>query len=117
LDIERPTLNIECHGLSCNQINRIDRFVRFDYLNAMKTLTATDLKTRTGDFFEALLTDGRVTITRNGRSFSLLLEEEADSKKSLGAALAMDMTGFDRYSDWDFPKVDMAPIKSVSFDK
>ncbi len=83
----------------------------------MKTLTATDLKTRTGDFFEALLSDGRVTITRNGRSFTLLLEEEADAKKSLGAALAMDMTGFDRYSDWDFPKAELAPIKTISFDR
>jgi len=42
----------------------------------MKTLPATELKTRTGDFFEALLTDGKVTITRNGRSFKLLLENE-----------------------------------------
>jgi len=84
----------------------------------MKTLTATDLKTRTGDFFEALLSDGRVTITRNGRSFRLRLEDEVSApKKTLGAALAMDMTGLDQYEDWDFPKVDASSLKAVTFDK
>jgi hypothetical protein len=84
----------------------------------MKTLTATDLKVRTGDFFEALLKDGGVTITRNGRSFKLRLEGEGStSRKTLGAALAMDMTGLDRHADWDFPKLDAAPLKTISFDQ
>lgn len=84
----------------------------------MKTLTATDLKTRTGEFFEALLSDGKVTITRNGRSFRLRLEgEPSPVKKTLGEALAMDMTGQDRYADWDFPKVGAAPLKEISFEK
>ncbi len=84
----------------------------------MKTLTATDLKVRTGDFFEALIKDGGVTITRNGRSFKLRLEgETAEPRKTLGAALAMDMTGLDRYADWDFPKVAAAPLKTISFDQ
>lgn len=43
----------------------------------MKTITATDLKSNTGDFFEALLMDGGVIITRNGKKFPLkLLREE-----------------------------------------
>jgi hypothetical protein len=84
----------------------------------MKTLTATELKTRTGDFFEALLTDGAVTITRNGRSFQLRLEStEPQAKKSLGSALSMDMTGFEHSQEWDFPKVDSAPLKAITFDK
>lgn len=84
----------------------------------MKTLTATDLKVRTGDFFEALLKDGGVTITRNGRSFKLRLEDEAAAtRKTLGAALAMDMSGLDPHADWDFPKVDAAPLKTIRFDR
>lgn len=84
----------------------------------MKTLTATDLKTRTGEFFEALLVDGGVNITRNGRSFRLRLERDADAvKKTLGAALSMDMTGLESYEDWDFPKVDAAPLKTIIFEK
>ncbi len=84
----------------------------------MKTLTATDFKTRTGEFFEALLSDGRVTITRNGRSFRLRLEDgPSPVKKTLGEALAMDMTGFDQYADWDFPKVRLAPLKEIAFEK
>ncbi len=84
----------------------------------MRTLTATDLKTRTGDFFEALLTDGRVTITRNGRSFKLLLEREAqEPKTTVGAGLAMDMTDFDEYRGWDFPKVATSPLKEITFEK
>ncbi len=43
----------------------------------MRTLTATELKTRTGDFFEALLVDGKVTVTRNGRTFRLIVENVA----------------------------------------
>jgi len=80
----------------------------------MKILTATELKTRTGDFFEALLSDGKVTITRNGRSFHLRLEET--SKKSLGAALAMDMTHFPHQRDWEVPKVTAEPLKEINFD-
>jgi len=84
----------------------------------MKILTATELKTRTGDFFEALLSDGQVTITRNGRSFRLRLESgEPQSKKSLGSALAMDMTGLDHYKDWDFPEVQTPPSKAVTFEQ
>jgi hypothetical protein len=84
----------------------------------MKTLTATDLKVRTGDFFEALIKDGGVTITRNGRSFRLRLEDEtAAPRKTLGTALAMDMTGLERHADWDFPKVEAAPLKTISFDR
>ncbi len=84
----------------------------------MKTLTTTDLKTRTGEFFEALLSEGRVTITRNGRSFRLRLESEpCPVKKTLGEALAMDMTGLERHADWDFSKVDAAPLKDVNFQR
>ena len=84
----------------------------------MRTLTATELKTRTGDFFEALLVDGKVTVTRNGRSFRLIVENvAAGPKKTLGAALAMDMKGMDRYKDWDFPKVETAPVKAITFEK
>ncbi len=84
----------------------------------MKTLTATDLKTRTGEFFEALLSDGRVTITRNGRSFRLRLEGKVEApKKTLGAALAMDMTGLDEYGEWDFPKIEAASPKEITFHK
>lgn len=84
----------------------------------MKTLTATDLKVRTGDFFEALIKDGGVTITRNGRSFRLRLDgETAGPRKSLGTALAMDMTGLERHADWDFPRVDAAPLKTIRFDQ
>jgi hypothetical protein len=84
----------------------------------MRTLTATDLKTHTGEFFEALLVDGGVTITRNGRSFRLRLENAATSqKKSLGDVLAMNMEGMDRYKDWDFPKVESVPVKTVTFEK
>ena len=39
----------------------------------MKTLTATELKTRTGDFFDALLADGEVLLTRNGREYPVRL--------------------------------------------
>lgn len=84
----------------------------------MKTLTATDLKVRTGDFFEALLKDGGVTITRNGRAFRLRLEGEGSTScKTLGAALAMDMTGLDHHADWDFPKVHALPLKTIHFDR
>ncbi|GEM_PF-2474436 len=84
----------------------------------MRTLTATELKTRTGDFFEALLVDGKVTITRNGRSFRLLVENVAvGPKKTLGDALAMDMKGMDHHKDWDFPKVATAPVKAITFEK
>lgn len=84
----------------------------------MRTLTATDLKTRTGDFFEALLSDGRVIITRNGRSFRLRLEGDSiPPKTTLGAALAMNTAGLDKYQDWDFRKVDAAPLKPINFDK
>lgn len=84
----------------------------------MRTMTATDLKVRTGDFFEALLKDGGVTITRNGRSFRLRLEgEKACPRQTLGAALAMDMTGLDNYANWDFPKVDSPPLKTISFER
>ncbi len=84
----------------------------------MKTLTATELKTRTGEFFEALLSEGRVTITRNGRSFRLRLEGEPTSAgKTVGEALAMDMTGLDGYEDWEFPKIHSAPLKQIVFEK
>ena len=84
----------------------------------MRTLTATDLKTRTGEFFEALLVDGGVTITRNGRSFRLRLERGAAApKKTLGDALAMDMEGMDCYKDWDFPNVETSPLKAITFEK
>jgi hypothetical protein len=43
----------------------------------MKTLTATDLKTRTGDFFDALLADGEVLLTRNGREYPVKLAVKA----------------------------------------
>jgi len=83
----------------------------------MKTLTATELKTRTGEFFEALLSDGKVTITRNGRSFHLLLEEAPQkAPKTLGTALAMDMTGLSHQTDWEVPKVTAAPLKEINFD-
>ena len=39
----------------------------------MRIITATDLKSNTGDFFDALLMDGGVIITRNGKEFHLKL--------------------------------------------
>lgn len=39
----------------------------------MKTLTATQLKTNTGDFFDALISDGEVILTRNGKQYPLKL--------------------------------------------
>ncbi|MGJ8726263.1 MAG: hypothetical protein ACSHYB_17065 [Roseibacillus sp.] len=83
----------------------------------MKTLIATELKTRTGEFFEALLTEGCVTITRNGRSFPLRLETRApEPRTSLGSALAMDLTDLDQNQDWDFPKVDLPTPKTITFE-
>lgn len=48
--------------------------------------------------FDAFLTDGGVTITRNGRSFWLRLKRGSEApKKTLGEGLAMDMSGFEVY--------------------
>jgi len=69
----------------------------------MKTLTATDLKTRTGDFFDALLADGEVMLTRNGRAYPVKLATEtpaAARKMSLREALYDPATG-DR--DFELP--------------
>jgi len=69
----------------------------------MKTLTATDLKTRTGDFFDALLADGEVLLTRNGREYPVKLavrSPEPARKMSLLEAL-YDPATCDR--DFDIP--------------
>jgi hypothetical protein len=69
----------------------------------MKTLTATDLKTRTGDFFDALLADGEVLLTRNGREYPVKLATKAAApvrKMSLREALYDPATG-DR--DFEIP--------------
>ena len=48
----------------------------------MRTITATDLKSNTGDFFDALLMDGGVIITRNGKEFQLkLVRKETEPRK------------------------------------
>lgn len=45
-------------------------------------MTTTDLKSNIGDFFDALLMDGGVIITRNGKKNSLkLVREETEAKK------------------------------------
>ena len=42
----------------------------------MKMMTATDLKNNPGAFFDALLEDGGVTLTRNGRLFEVVLKRQ-----------------------------------------
>jgi hypothetical protein len=69
----------------------------------MRTLTATDLKTRTGDFFDALLADGEVLLTRNGREYPVKLATAASAparKMSLLEAL-FDPATCDR--DFEIP--------------
>jgi hypothetical protein len=84
----------------------------------VKNLTATELKTHTGEFFEALLTDGCVTITRNGRIFPLRLETRApEARTSLGSALAMDLTDLDQHQDWDFSKIDLPTPETITFEQ
>lgn len=42
----------------------------------MKTMTATDLKNNPGAFFDSLLEDGGVNLTRNGRLFEVALKRQ-----------------------------------------
>ena len=42
----------------------------------MKTITATELKNNTGDFFDALLQDGEINISRNGKNFPIKFTPE-----------------------------------------
>lgn len=80
----------------------------------MRTLTATDLKTKTGDFFDALLADGEVLLTRNGRTYPVKLVAEAmGSKRKMSLREALyDPDGGDR--DFEIPPR-TAVAKTVDF--
>ncbi len=69
----------------------------------MRTLTATDLKTRTGDFFDALLADGEVLLTRNGREYpvKLAVKDPAPAKKMSLLEALYDPATCDR--DFEIP--------------
>ena len=82
-------------------------------------MSATELKTRTGEFLDILLSDGEVTLTRNGRRFEVCLREPEGTQqpKRLGECLAMSEEDLAGCPDWDVPSRPSRDARqSVSFD-
>lgn len=55
----------------------------------MKTMTATDLKNSPGAFFDALMEDGEVMLTRHGRLIHVIKKMVEPSKSSVEGCASM----------------------------